>query len=315
LKFPVSDEADANSGKGRYNNFQNGTILWKFGANEAFAVQAGIFSKYGSVGYDSGFLGFPLTDEMTTPDGIGRYNHFEGGSIYWTPDTGMQIVQGEIRNAWASQGWEQSRLQYPISDELVTEGTNGEGRHSNFEGGIIFWTPNNGIDIQLFPVASKTITADFSEKNNLDESKVKFDNVYLEVFSDGNYTFHVDLHDSSSSWGDKYAVGFIFVGDGHGLVYNGTIGHGDSYPITITGSDPWIQNNWHKVKRSEVLFNASWKSNFWASVTLDVIANDLKKALEIAGAVAALIALLPLGGDSKKKQNFENSSEQTSDPD
>ena len=32
-----------------------------------------------------GFLGYPLTDETVTPDGVGRFNGFQGGSIYWTP--------------------------------------------------------------------------------------------------------------------------------------------------------------------------------------------------------------------------------------
>jgi len=152
LGYPVSQkEENAGSGRGRYVNFQNGTIIWKSGDAEAFAVYSGIYAKWGSTGYDSGFLGFPQSDETGTPDLFGRYNHFEGGSIYWTPITAEHIVQGAIRNEWASQGWEQSMLGYPTSDELVTEGTNGTGRHSNFQGGVIYWTPENGAVIHLNP--------------------------------------------------------------------------------------------------------------------------------------------------------------------
>jgi uncharacterized protein with LGFP repeats len=46
----------------------------------------------------------PLTDESPTPDGIGRFNHFQGGSIYWTPGIGAHEVHGAIRDKWASMG-------------------------------------------------------------------------------------------------------------------------------------------------------------------------------------------------------------------
>ena len=62
-------------------------------------------------------MGFPVTDELGTPDGRGRFNHFEGGSIYWTPQTHAHEVHGAIRDKWASMGWERSRLGYPIGDE------------------------------------------------------------------------------------------------------------------------------------------------------------------------------------------------------
>ena len=42
-------------------------------------------------------LGYPTTDEMATPDGVGRYNHFSGAvghSIYWSPKTGAHWVAG-----------------------------------------------------------------------------------------------------------------------------------------------------------------------------------------------------------------------------
>ncbi|MYW41980.1 hypothetical protein GT346_01145, partial [Streptomyces sp. SID161] len=34
----------------------------------------------------------PVTDEMTAPDGRGRYTHFQGGSIYWSAATGAHPV-------------------------------------------------------------------------------------------------------------------------------------------------------------------------------------------------------------------------------
>jgi hypothetical protein len=111
-------------------------------------------------------LGFPLTDELGTPDGIGRFNHFEGGSIYWTPATGAHIVLGMIREAWKAQGWETGRLRYPRTDELV-EGTNGKGRYNLFEGGEIHWTPEGGAKVKLYEV---NVEIWFSGFKCLDES-------------------------------------------------------------------------------------------------------------------------------------------------
>ena len=166
LGYPTSDEANAGSSKGRYNNFQNGTIIWKQNTSQAFAVYGSIYGKWAEKKWDTGFLGFPLTDELGTPDGIGRFNHFEGGSIYWTPATGAHIVLGMIREAWKAQGWETGRLRYPRTDELV-EGTNGKGRYNLFEGGEIHWTPEGGAKVKFYEVK---VEIWFSGFKCLDES-------------------------------------------------------------------------------------------------------------------------------------------------
>jgi hypothetical protein len=58
-------------------------------------VVGAIRAKWLALGGPYGLLGRPLTPELSTPDGIGRYNHFQGGSIYWTPATGAHEVHGE----------------------------------------------------------------------------------------------------------------------------------------------------------------------------------------------------------------------------
>jgi uncharacterized protein with LGFP repeats len=89
-------------------------------------------------------LGGPLTDETTTPDGIGRYNHFANGwSIYWTPATGAWSIHGAIRAKWASLGWERSVLGYPITDETGTPDRIGRYNHFSLAGSI-YWTRATG---------------------------------------------------------------------------------------------------------------------------------------------------------------------------
>lgn len=111
------------------------------------AVYGAIGEKWAQLGGEGGFLGAPLTDETGTPDGVGRFNHFAGGSIYWTPETGAHEVHGTIREKWANMGWETSRLHYPIRDEQGM--SDGRGRYSEFQGGTILWTPEGGTDVRL----------------------------------------------------------------------------------------------------------------------------------------------------------------------
>jgi hypothetical protein len=99
-----------------------------------------IDQKYRALGGCGSVLGAPLTDERRTPDGAGRYNVFEKGSMYWHPNTGAFEVHGAIRDRWAAIGWETGALGYPTSDEYAVQG----GRRSDFQRGSITWNASTG---------------------------------------------------------------------------------------------------------------------------------------------------------------------------
>ncbi|WTW95688.1 aryl-sulfate sulfotransferase [Streptomycetaceae bacterium NBC_01309] len=142
LGMPRTDEIPTRAPGGRYNDFYGGTITWS-PSTGAHAVYGAIFTKYRSTGRESGYLGFPTTSEMGTPDGRGRYNKFQNGSVYWTPQTGARAVQGAINTRWGQVGWERGVLGYPLTDEVTTP--DGRGRFTHFErGGSIYWTPWTG---------------------------------------------------------------------------------------------------------------------------------------------------------------------------
>ena len=126
---------------GYFVHYQGGSIYLS-PQTDAHEAHGDIRDKWASIGWEQSFLGYPVTDETGTPDGIGRYNHFQGGSIYWTPSTGAHEVHGAIRDKWASMGWEQSFLGYPVTDETGTP--DGIGRYNHFQGGSIYWTPSTG---------------------------------------------------------------------------------------------------------------------------------------------------------------------------
>ena len=138
LGYPVTDGTLTPDGVGRYNHFQHGSIYWSHqtGAHE---IHGAIRDRWGAMGWERSVLGYPVTDETGTPDGVGRYNHFQGGSIYWTAKTGAFDVHGAIRDKWAALGWEKSVLGYPVTGETVTPDT--IGRYNHFQSGSIYWSP------------------------------------------------------------------------------------------------------------------------------------------------------------------------------
>ncbi|UUL75827.1 polysaccharide deacetylase family protein [Pseudarthrobacter sp. Fe7] len=128
-------------------------------------------------GGPAGFPGFPRTDETGTPDGVGRFNHFAGGSIYWSPATGAHEVHGAIRAQWTALGWEHSRLGYPTSDEYGITG----GRRSDFQQGSILWHEASGrieviytsvpsvllgVDLERIPTGQKVVALTFDAGAN-----------------------------------------------------------------------------------------------------------------------------------------------------
>jgi uncharacterized protein with LGFP repeats len=126
-------------GVGAYQHYANGSIYWhpNTGAHEVHGL---IRARWQSLGWEKSFLGYPLTDESTCPDGIGRYNHFQGGSIYWSPATGAWEVHGAIRAKYSQLGWEKSFLGYPLTNESTCP--DGIGRYNHFQGGSIYWSPS-----------------------------------------------------------------------------------------------------------------------------------------------------------------------------
>ncbi|WP_166459704.1 choice-of-anchor D domain-containing protein [Amycolatopsis pithecellobii] len=148
LGYPVTDESGTPDGVGRYNHFAGSggaSIYWTPGTGAHF-IQGAIRGKWASMGWETGPQGYPVTDELTTPDGVGKFNHFsrpDGASIYWTPATGAWSIQGQIRDKWAALGWETGPLGYPVTDELGTP--DGIGRYNHFSNdGSIYWTPSAG---------------------------------------------------------------------------------------------------------------------------------------------------------------------------
>ncbi|NAZ88606.1 hypothetical protein GTR00_21305 [Kineococcus sp. T90] len=136
LGAPTRAEGPARDG-GRYRHFEVGSI-YSHPVAGTHVVKGLIREEWARRGWETGFLGYPLTDEVALPGGA--FTHFEGGSIYWSPRTGAHVVLGAIRDEWARRGWETGFLGYPTSGEHDVPG----GRRSTFAGGSIAWRASDG---------------------------------------------------------------------------------------------------------------------------------------------------------------------------
>jgi hypothetical protein len=139
LGVPTTNEQATPDGVGRYTVFDRGSIYWTQ-ATGAFEVHGVIRDQWKALAWEAGVLGYPIGDEIQTPDMKGRYNVFEHGSIYWTEETGAHEVLGFIRDKWKALGWETGALGYPISGEQVVTG----GRKSDFQHGSLTWNSATG---------------------------------------------------------------------------------------------------------------------------------------------------------------------------
>ncbi|MFC4127614.1 LGFP repeat-containing protein [Nocardia rhizosphaerae] len=141
LGDPTSPESDAAAG-GKYQTFANNAAIYWHPDTDAHTVAGQIRDKYAEHGNESGKLGYPVTREQSTPNGAGRFNHFQKGSIYWSVGTGAHQISGPIRDKWAALGWESSPLGFPLSD--VSAAGKGDGQYSMFPTGAIYWSAATG---------------------------------------------------------------------------------------------------------------------------------------------------------------------------
>lgn len=151
---PVGEVVELTDGWMR--SFQNCDIYYR-PESGAHTVEGDIRAKYNQLKGANGPLGFPITDETAAPDGVGRYNHFQHGSIYWTPHTGPMMVRGAIRHVWASSGWELGPLGYPVTDEYHPRALAPSGANP------IAWSRfENGTLVALNGVAAEAVFVEIS---------------------------------------------------------------------------------------------------------------------------------------------------------
>lgn len=120
LGYPTAGETSYGP-LGSKQEFQGAGLFWSQPTG-VYAVGGAIRAKYDTVGGAGGYLGYPITDEVVLPDGVGRMNRFQQGVIYWHPTYGAHPITGIILASWEFNGYETGVLGYPASDQYENNG-------------------------------------------------------------------------------------------------------------------------------------------------------------------------------------------------
>jgi len=139
--YPTTDTISGLRNGGSKQLFQRGAISYS-PATKSQRTGGSIHVAWGRTGFESGYLGYPVTGEQTgLPDG-GAYQVFERGFVMWSPASGAHPSMGAIRERWRQSGLESGEFGYPTSDEAT--GLRNGGVSQQYQRGTIIWSPATG---------------------------------------------------------------------------------------------------------------------------------------------------------------------------
>ncbi|WP_434995663.1 polysaccharide deacetylase family protein [Arthrobacter sp. Ld5] len=90
LGYPLINEGVGLPNGGAYQTFQGGSIHWS-PATGAFITKGAIRSRWASLGWERGRLGYPVSNEIQVSASV-RAQDFQGGRITWSATTGATTV-------------------------------------------------------------------------------------------------------------------------------------------------------------------------------------------------------------------------------
>lgn len=201
----LNNEYDVAGGKAE--DFQAGTAYWH-PETGAHAIFGRIGARYSEIGGPTSWLGFPTTGEEKTPDGKGRFVHFQHGSIYWTAETGAWAIPADMVKAWGENGYENGDLKYPTAAVVKV----GEGYAQEFQNGVLTRNPDESNSVvhgaigakykELGGPASKLGFPKGGEKPVKGGFFQEFEhgNIYWSANSGAHYILYGDIMDE---WGKR----------------------------------------------------------------------------------------------------------------
>lgn len=175
------------AGKGGwFLRYQYGWVYYNPRLNQAFAIMENMMKKWGEMGYETGWMGFPISDNMELPKHNGFYTAFDNGSIYNSLTYGMHYVGGAFRDEWGRRGFENgATLAFPKTDEVAIN-IDGYTRYQQFERGTLFF--GNGKDVlysndpnATVPPKVQAMVLSFTPRELLGEESVDLDHL-LELY-------------------------------------------------------------------------------------------------------------------------------------
>ncbi|MCZ2827416.1 hypothetical protein O2W14_01035 [Modestobacter sp. VKM Ac-2986] len=120
-------------------DYERGAISWaRLGGTYAVTDPA-VFARWAASGAEPAYrtIGQPTADTFCGLAGGGCGQHFERGSIYWSPPVGRALlVDEEARDDWRVLGWERGPMGFPVTEEECT--LREDGCIQRFTGGAVY---------------------------------------------------------------------------------------------------------------------------------------------------------------------------------
>lgn len=150
------EEKSCPDGRGKYRHYDNGSIYWT-ASTDAHPVPASLRDYWGKSGWEAGPIGYPTNDHtvLNGPDGQpwGDVQGFENGALYRKYGGETHWVHGEIGERWFRSGFENGKLGWPTSDEVMLH----DAIYQDFENGRIYFPKgktltflrDEGVDIPV----------------------------------------------------------------------------------------------------------------------------------------------------------------------
>jgi uncharacterized protein with LGFP repeats len=157
---------------GFYRCYTNGCILYSPAYGAFLSLVGPIRTKWAETGYESGYLGYPKSDEIVDAQN-GKKQNYEGGIITLAPNktAAFSVRNGTILNEYLSGGI--GKYFYPIAEQVAVAKNSGymqsftnsdiywsspTGAHSIFRPGGIgqIWTNKGGISGYGYPTSEET---------------------------------------------------------------------------------------------------------------------------------------------------------------
>jgi hypothetical protein len=137
LGYALTDQVCGLTSGGCEQAFERGSIYSSSAGT--FFVRHEVMDGWARQGWENGPLGYPVGNSFCGLTGAGCGAHFQGGSVYYNPSAGAQVVLPQVAAVWARTGWERGPLQYPTGSIFTGLRDGGWGQH--FENGAIYSSP------------------------------------------------------------------------------------------------------------------------------------------------------------------------------
>ncbi|WP_448615631.1 S8 family serine peptidase [Modestobacter sp. URMC 112] len=126
---------------GCYRGFSQGTAYWS-AASGAHLVSGAVAARWAAQGWESGPMGYPLTDTVCgLPDG-GCAQTFQSARVYASASTAARAVWGAIAGHYVAGGAQSGALGYPTTEEIC--GLRSGGCYQGYQRGTVYWSAASG---------------------------------------------------------------------------------------------------------------------------------------------------------------------------